>query len=349
MHAVYIGVVKDLTTRMVSGPASFACHIDPEKRKAINDLLPKIKPPHRVSRPLKSLDDMPNWKAHEWSMWLFYYSVPVLEGLLPHACFQHWGNLVYGISLLVGSRVTPDEIEVARRNLESFCLEVKDWYGERSLNVHLLRHFPEFVKMWGPLPSFAMYPFESFNHDMAGYVKGSQHVAQQICKAYGRAAMTKLRAGIQEGTSEDLTEYDMLLSWELSDYDVPEECINRDLVLRPGTFYQVCIRKGVKFTCKEYRKGQNAKRNSSYVSTRRQTAGQILAFWELENNSEVLAILREVELYHPFGLEHVWRRRITERTRVVQMTEIYEPMIFIETKTSSYYITFLNATENVAS
>lgn len=64
------------------------------------------------------------WKAHKWYIWLFYYSLPVLKGVLPEPLLKHWSKLVKGVSLLLGENITRDQITESEALLTDFVKDI---------------------------------------------------------------------------------------------------------------------------------------------------------------------------------------------------------------------------------
>lgn len=82
MHALDGGVMKKILTlcchSMYSGyPFSSIRHIH-----TINSRLKSIKPPKFVHRMPRDVADLIHWKASELKMFLFYYFIPVMEGIM---------------------------------------------------------------------------------------------------------------------------------------------------------------------------------------------------------------------------------------------------------------------------
>jgi len=53
-------------------------------------------------------------------MWFFYYSIPVLEGILRNDYFEHYLLVVTAITLLNQEHITTDMLEVATDFLYKF-------------------------------------------------------------------------------------------------------------------------------------------------------------------------------------------------------------------------------------
>ena len=49
--------------------------------------------------------------ATELQNWLLFYSIPILDGVLPQPYFLHFCKLVRGVSILLSANITPDVLE----------------------------------------------------------------------------------------------------------------------------------------------------------------------------------------------------------------------------------------------
>ena len=65
----------------------------------------------------------------EFQGWLLWYSLPILDGFLPDAYYQHYAQLVAGIGLLLSSNIKEDHLERAEELLEDFCRQIASLYG----------------------------------------------------------------------------------------------------------------------------------------------------------------------------------------------------------------------------
>jgi len=109
----------------------------------INSRLTSIKPPKFVHRTIQSVNELLHWKAPELKMWCFFYSIPVLEGVLRQDYFEHYLLLVTAITLLNSEKITPFMLNVAEDFLNKFVKEFETLYGLNFCsNVHQLLHLP---------------------------------------------------------------------------------------------------------------------------------------------------------------------------------------------------------------
>ena len=66
----------------------------------------------------------------EFQSWLLWYSLPVLQGILPSAYYHHYSCLVAAVGMLLGTQLTSETIDRANVLLNNFCLKMSNLYGE---------------------------------------------------------------------------------------------------------------------------------------------------------------------------------------------------------------------------
>ena len=67
--------------------------------------------------------------ASEWKYFLLYYIPVTLYGILLDALYVHILLLVKAIRLLLGSKVSNDDVETAEKLLKKFSKLVEEYYG----------------------------------------------------------------------------------------------------------------------------------------------------------------------------------------------------------------------------
>lgn len=75
----------------------------------------------------------------EYQAWLLWYSLPVLEGILPEPYYTHYFRLVAGVSILQGSRLSIDDIHIAQDLLDNFYKPIIDIYGTVAIKIKMLQ------------------------------------------------------------------------------------------------------------------------------------------------------------------------------------------------------------------
>ena len=355
LHCVYLGVVKHLTLRwferiQIQG-GSLPAVIPPDMKRKLNARLARITPPHRISRACESMEDANGWKAHQWCMWLLYYSIPVLDGIITPEEMSNWSSLVYAIAILSQSCVSEGDMKVAQDNLELFCATLTDVYpNEREsypFNFHILRHLPDFVRKHGPLPNFSMDCFETFNGEAVGYAKGSKAVALQVAKGHCRRLIGDFMDAFPdcEQNSKSLQLRQPLNKWE------PSLQFKEIIPLEDPDYFGVCIlpNTGERISSVAYSK-DGTKRNSDAVLL---TTGRVLVVevFVRSKSGSVYAAGVEYQLEKVSPFVHIFKLKESSRCRrLVHVPELMEAVMVVDREDATTFITkFLTAAESLRS
>ena len=163
MHLVCLGVMRKLLGLWCNGPLSV--RIGPVSKRSINNLLSFIAHyfPVEFARKVRSLDELPRWKATEFRSFLLYVGPIVLKNILPSDLYNHFMMLHVAIKILVNKDLCHQFNNYAKTLLVSFVSLFRDLYGEQfvSYNVHNLIHLADDVQILGHLDSFSAFPFEN--------------------------------------------------------------------------------------------------------------------------------------------------------------------------------------------
>lgn len=183
LHGAFLGITKLLLylwldPKFRNCPWSLADSID-----VIDNRIRNLKPPSFVENPLRSLKGITFWKAKHFKLFLLYYSIFVLKGIMPDDYFLHHCKLVSGLSLLCQDSISMDQIQAATGLLTEYVATFSRMYGQRFLgiNVHQMLHLPEVVIDLGPAWVYSTFFLESLNGVLGKLFHGSRHVATQIC------------------------------------------------------------------------------------------------------------------------------------------------------------------------
>ena len=83
--------------------------------------------------------------------WLLFYSLPVLNGVLPNPYLSHHSLLVAGLLLLTSDQISQDDLRNAELYLKEFYVKYPELYGKciqylwvspLLLSLQLLLHVP---------------------------------------------------------------------------------------------------------------------------------------------------------------------------------------------------------------
>lgn len=186
MHGIEGGVVKKMLTLLFNSSFRNFPFSLVQFNNVINTRLTAIKPPKFVHRMPRSVDDLLYWKASELRLWFFYYSLPVLEGILRQDYFEHYLLLVIAISALNADKITEQMVINSQDLLRKFVRDFQNLYGlaHMSINVHQLLHLPECVKNLGPLWSFSCFKYKNLNGLFLKLMHGTCHIDTQMVKSH---------------------------------------------------------------------------------------------------------------------------------------------------------------------
>ena len=186
LHAVLLGVVKTLLGFWFDKKFSKKPYSIRSRLKEVDARLLGFCPPQNISRRPRTLSEYVHFKANELRAWLFFYSLPALEGILPDEYFRHYGLLVSAIFILCSDSITMENWRKAKEHLELFVRQFEELYGPAFMvhNVHLLLHLAQMVLLYGPLWNFSMFVFETGNGVLKNLVKGTIGVMSQISNKY---------------------------------------------------------------------------------------------------------------------------------------------------------------------
>lgn len=166
MHCVLLGVVPKLFSLWfdsVNHKESY--YVKPKDQILLDKRIVDITPPSEISRKPRPISIRSNFKANEYRNFLLYYLPYCLSGLLPHRCLQNFNLLSSSIFVLLKKQTTHEEIDEAESKLNLFSNEFESIYGPQNvtMNVHLLRHLANTVRLNGPLWAQSAFGFESNN------------------------------------------------------------------------------------------------------------------------------------------------------------------------------------------
>ena len=163
MHNLYLGTAKyifhDVWVKTgIIGSVQFKTI-----NKAISSLL--IPPNVSFSRLPAIIESSKSFTAEQWMLWVNFYSLYCLHGILPDAHFEVWRHFVLASRLLSKTSLTSDDITLADALLIRFCQRFEAIYGPSFVtpNIHLHAHLTNCIRDYGPMSSFWLFSFERFN------------------------------------------------------------------------------------------------------------------------------------------------------------------------------------------
>ncbi|XP_055850910.1 uncharacterized protein LOC129915418 isoform X2 [Episyrphus balteatus] len=125
MHAVEGGVIKKILYLLFDSSCRNFCFSLFTEKHIVSTRLTDLKPPKFVHRMPRSVTDLVHWKASELRMWCFYYSIPILYGIMRQDYFDNYLLLVTAVSLLSSDNISNSKLNAAEDLIKSlkFCMD----------------------------------------------------------------------------------------------------------------------------------------------------------------------------------------------------------------------------------
>lgn len=116
------------------------------------------------------------YKAME-ALFFMLHCIPLFIGIMPELQLQHLLLLPEALTLLLGKRITEENLSLAYEKLFRFVWYFEDFYGCEyiSLNVHNLLHLVKIVRRHGPLWCYSCFHFEAFNATILASIQGTNN------------------------------------------------------------------------------------------------------------------------------------------------------------------------------
>lgn len=187
MHATLIGLMGTMLGFWLDSKwKKKPFYLTKLKRSILNKRLVSIKPCRFISRRPRSLDEIKHFKASEFRSLLIYYLPVCLDGILPKRFIDHFKNLSSSIYSLLQQSISRENIFEARTKLRKYVSDYQNIYGieNMNMNVHLMEHLCDCVENFGPLWSYSLFAFESYNGILKNYVVSNNDVLHQIATRY---------------------------------------------------------------------------------------------------------------------------------------------------------------------
>ena len=150
----------------------------------IDKLLTNIKCPNQVGRLSRPFSEREFWKAREWENCTLYYSLPILNHILPLEYFTYWALFVEALFILSQSEIQNVELDRADELLHQFVAGTEKLYTKVAMtfNVHLLLHLSKSVYNWGPLWAISAFAFKAGNGQLLKGIHSPKGIHHQVCR-----------------------------------------------------------------------------------------------------------------------------------------------------------------------
>lgn len=361
MHCVLLGVTKQfLDIWLNSKHHSEPWYIGTSQNKIDAKLLP-ITPPSDVPRVPRTVHVAHKWKAAECRSWLLFYSLPVLNLILPNKYLKHWSLLVNAIFLLLKDKVMNVDLANASTCIKKFVNQIPQMYGmcHMSYNVHQLQHLTDSVQLHGPLWSSSAFVFEGQNQKLTSLCHGTQYIPQQIAFRFSILQSlpnlledskndSEITIRIEKIVTDWIRRYPLRVkALELTNVVLigcpkQKELNNVELSLLShiwgaqgtttlGQYYNRAVLNGKVVTTEGY--GSTHKHNSYTVELKNGTIGKITAIISVDGNEPVFFVNLFKSVNAMFASETVGHLKLmtaTPTTVAVRYSEIKRKVVFMD-------------------
>lgn len=125
MHGILLGITKKLITlwtksKYSKSPFYIGNKVNEERLREMmpNDYI------QRMPRKFKH-----SWKASEYQVWLLYFGLPSLDGILPSEYYDHFAMFVSAIYKLLSDTISDADLKCAEQELQEFYMLMPVLYG----------------------------------------------------------------------------------------------------------------------------------------------------------------------------------------------------------------------------
>lgn len=187
MHCAHLDVMKKLLCLWLDQRYKLKPFFIKKRDQIIlSTRLVNIKPLSEIVRKPKSIFTRGEFKANEFRSLLLYYLPVALTGLLPMQYLTHFRLFSFAMYTLSKSKISFEDIAMARAQLIQFVDIFEDLYGKSNviLKLHLLKHLPMSVEKLGPLWATSAYVYEANNGIIAKGNTSSKNIVHQLAFKY---------------------------------------------------------------------------------------------------------------------------------------------------------------------
>lgn len=236
MHCVLLGVTKQFLDMWLNSKN----HCEPwyigTSHNKIDEKLLPITPPSDVPRVPRTVHVAHKWKAAECRSWLLFYSLPILNMILPNKYLKHWSLLVNSIFLLLKDNVINKDLANKSTYIKKFVNQIPEIDGMcyMSYNVHQLTHLTDAVQLHGPLWSFSAFVFEGQNQKLISLCHGTQYIPQQIAYSFSVLQSLPTLLDISKSDSNTAHKIDKMVNDWISRYPLTQKAFKFQNVVLIG-------------------------------------------------------------------------------------------------------------------
>ena len=185
MHSVLEGVVKNLFNYWFNSKSNAVYSLSKYMQELDRRLL-KIKPPKYIPCTPRSIYTHHLWRAHEYSSFILFYSLPIFQGLMSTDCYENLKKLIIFLEVILSPVINIVILKKVEDLIKEFVQELSELYDERIMlsGVHELLHLVDCTLQFGPLNLINLFQFEELNRVLVTFLHGFDLVGEEIFKKF---------------------------------------------------------------------------------------------------------------------------------------------------------------------
>ena len=182
MHNLWLGTAKNLMELWKSSQL-----LTDKEFCIIQQRVNSFITPNNIGRiPSKIASNCAGFTAEQWKNRTIFFSLYALQGILPRPHYQCWLFFVKACYILCRQRISKVQLDEADRLLMMFYGEVVQLYGNNgcNMNLHLHSHMCDYIKDYGTVYSFWLFPLERLNGLLGSYPTNARNISIQIMQRF---------------------------------------------------------------------------------------------------------------------------------------------------------------------
>jgi hypothetical protein len=162
---VCMGVMKHLANLWIRGRLDYRLNKETQQKISRDLILMTTNCPREFPKKPRSFEEMSQWDATDWNLFLLYFSPIALKSRMPQRYYVHYLYLHLAMRILMSSELNNAEANsfILGQLLNTFIADFTTLYGGDKVdyNVHNLLHFEQIQQKLGPLKKLQGFVYEN--------------------------------------------------------------------------------------------------------------------------------------------------------------------------------------------
>jgi hypothetical protein len=177
MHCLFLGVAKHMFKIWKDDET-----LTEDDIGKIDSKLTKIDGSTRIGSLPKRLSLRTKLTADEWKNWTLFYSLIVLNGILPEANLRNWHTFVKACRIITKPVVSRNQLLIVDALFVKFGKEFTRIYGSNRVtpNMHFACHVTESIQNLGSVYTFWLFAFERYNGFLGKFNSNGRNIEETM-------------------------------------------------------------------------------------------------------------------------------------------------------------------------